>query len=89
MSLILDGALGSVKGCSHLGDCTRSCPGEAQTRCHFLLWNSLLLGIVELAHEHVRRQTESRSCLAKRKYTVAIEAPPRARPSSRARREKT
>ncbi len=44
--LILDGALGSVEGCSHLGD---RAPAKRK--------RDVLLEQMSLAHEHVRRQT--------------------------------
>ncbi len=59
--LKLDGALGGVKGCSHLGD---RAPAEANE-----------MSFLSLPKRTSAGRPESRSCLAKRKYTVAVEAP--------------
>ena len=61
-SLIVDGALGSVKGCSHLGN---RAPGEAQTRRPLL----------SLPTSASAGRPESRSCLVARTHTDAVEAP--------------
>ncbi len=59
--LILDGALGVVKGRSHFGNLPRRSANE--------------MSFLNLFMSTSAGRPESRSCLAKRKYTVAVEAP--------------